>query len=88
MYKGAKKKFNDEAIQEAIDIAKLNISRRKLRVNGFGKKFVAVIKVIKVEKANEKPNEVEKKSQLKVEIVCFGNERKSGIENNGNDETF
>ena len=62
MYKGAKKKFNDEAIQEAIDIAKLNISRRKLRVNGFGKKFVAVIKVIKVEKANEKPNEVEKKS--------------------------
>ena len=62
MYKSAKKKFNDEAIQEAIDIAKLNVSRRKLRVNGFGKKFIAVIKVIKVEKAKEKPNEVEKKS--------------------------
>ena len=62
MYKSAKKKFNDRAIQEAIDIAKLNVSRRKLRVNGFGKKFIAVIKVIKVEKTNEKPNEVEKKS--------------------------
>ena len=31
MYKSAKKKFNNEAIQEAIDIAKLNVSRRKLQ---------------------------------------------------------
>ena len=69
MYKGAKKKFNDEAIQEAIDIAKLNVSRRKLRVNGFGKKFIAVIKVIKVEKTNEEPNVVRKSYQLEVEIV-------------------
>ena len=62
MYKNAKTTFNNQTIHEAIERAKMNVARRKVRMNGFGKKFIAVTKIIKVQKLKEKPLVAEKES--------------------------
>ena len=46
-YKIAKKKMNEQHISSFIDKIKVNVAMRKKRVNGFGKKFAAVHKVVK-----------------------------------------